>query len=542
MTTPPQSLYTGSRVRAAYAETAGMYRIIPDAVAIPENVRDLLDLVAWASRTRTPLTPRGAGSGIPGNAVGSGVVVDLRERMPRLLDIDPAEQSAVTSANITQTELNHAAAAHGLRLPPDPSSARWATLGGMVACNAAGARTVRHGPVRPWVKGLEIVTADAETGWIGRDTASAPPLAALARFDRDARPAIMAAADEIRRRFPMVRKNTAGYGLDHWLDSGSPVDLVIGSEGTLAIVVGIRWQLAPVAGARTGLRVALRSLDDLEEAVTALVACQPSAVELLDGTFLRLLKMAGESVALQDAEAVLLVEFEREHESAARGAVGDAVRAVTHLAMEIVTAITPEEEQHLWALRHAASPILARLPDDHRSLQVVEDGCVPLPRLGEYVRAVRDAAAAQGIEVVIFGHAGDGHVHVNALPDVTRADWRDRLLRLYQDVSGAVIALGGTPSGEHGDGRLRAPLLQPLYGSPIVDLFRQMKTAFDPVGILNPGVKLDPQHPPLARLKIGPDAALLPDDIAAGLREIERTGGYAQNRLVLAGEDPGVIR
>jgi FAD/FMN-containing dehydrogenase len=541
MTTPPHSLYTGARVRAAYAETAGMYRLIPDAVAVPENVRDLLDLVAWAGRTGTALTPRGAGSGIPGNAVGSGVVVDLRQRMPRVLEIDPAGQSAVTSANITQAELNQAAAAHGLRLPPDPSSARWATLGGMVACNAAGARTVRHGPVRPWVKGLEIVTADAETGWIARGTAT-PPLAALDRFDCDARPAIVAATEEIRRRFPAVRKNTAGYGLDHWLDSGSPVDLVIGSEGTLAIVVGIRWQLAPVAGARTGLRVALRSLDDLEEAVTALVACQPSAVELLDGTFLRLLSLAGESVTLPDAEAVLLVEFEREHEDAARGAVGDAVRAVTHLAMEVVTAITPEEERHLWALRHAASPILARLPDDRRSVQVVEDGCVPLPRLGEYVRAVRDAAGAQGIEVVIFGHAGDGHVHVNALPDVTRADWRERLLRLYQDVSGAVIALGGTPSGEHGDGRLRAPLLQPLYGSLIVDLFHQVKTAFDPVGILNPGVKLDPQHPPLARLKIGPDAARLPDDIAAGLREIERTGGYAQNRLVLAGEDPGVIR
>jgi len=529
-------------VRAAYAETAGMYRIVPDAVAVPENVRDLLELVAWAGITGTPLTPRGAGSGIPGNAVGSGVVVDLRQAMPRILEIDPAAHSAVTSANITQAELNHAAATHGLRLPPDPSSARWATLGGMVACNAAGARTVRHGPVRPWVKGLELVTADAETGWIRRDAAPAEPLAALERFNRDARPAIVASADQIRRRYPAVRKNTAGYGLDHWLDSESPVDLVIGSEGTLAIVIGILWQLAPVAGARTGLRVALRSLDDLEEAVTALVACQPSAVELLDGTFLRLLQLAGESAALPDADAVLLVEFERENQRAARGAVGDAVRAVTHLAMEVATAITPEEEQHLWALRHAASPILARLPDDHRSLQVVEDGCVPLPRLGEYVRAVRDAAAAQGIEVVIFGHAGDGHVHVNALPDVTRADWKDRLLRLYQDVSGAVIALGGTPSGEHGDGRLRAPLLQPLYGSPIVNLFRQVKTAFDPLGILNPGVKLDPQHPPLDRLKIGSDAAPLPEDIVEGLREIERTGGYSRNRLVLAGEVPDVVR
>ncbi|MDH4131038.1 MAG: FAD-binding oxidoreductase [Gemmatimonadota bacterium] len=539
MTALPRSVSADLRVRAAYAETAGIYRIIPRVVAVPEDVQDVVRLLEWARRTGTTVTPRGAGSGIPGNALGTGMVMDLRQRMPRVLEVDAAARTALTSANITHAELNAEAAKQGLRLPPDPSSSQWATLGGMVVCNAAGARTVRHGPVRPWVQALEIVTADGEVGWIRADSAgSSPSLAAVGRFDRDAGPAIQAAADAIRARFPRVRKNTAGYALDHWLASESPVDLVTGSEGTLAIVVSIRWRLAPVAGARTGLRVALRSLDDLEEAVQALVACEPSAVELLDGTFLRLLETTGQGVTLPGADAVLLVEFERPDEAAARHAVNDAVRAVTHLALETVTATTPEEEQRIWSLRHAASPILARLPDSRRSLQVIEDGCVPLPRLGEYVRAVRDAAATEEIEVVIFGHAGDGHVHVNALPDLTRPDWRTRLDRLYREVSGAVIALGGTPSGEHGDGRLRGALLEPLYGAAIVNLFRGVKTAFDPLGILNPGVKLDPAAQPLARLKVGPDADPLPDDIAAGLREIERTGGYARSRLALAGRDP----
>ena len=520
-----------------------MYRIVPQAVAVPENVRDIVELLDWVRLTGTPLTARGAGSGIPGNAVGAGVIMDLRQRMPRLLEVDAPGRTALTSANVTHAELNAEAAKQGLRLPPDPSSSPWATLGGMVACNAAGARSVRHGPVRPWVQALEVVTADGEVGWLDLDSAeSSPPLAALRRFDQGAGPAIRAAAGEIRARFPKVRKNTAGYALDHWLDSRSPVDLVIGSEGTLAIVVSIRWRLAPVAMARTGLRVALRSLDDLGEAVTALVACEPSAVELLDGTFLRLLQATGQGVTLAEADAVLLVEFERQQDQAARSAVNDAARAVGHLSIETVTATTPEEERRIWSLRHAASPILARLPDSRRSLQVIEDGCVPLPRLGEYVRAVRDAALTHGIEVVIFGHAGDGHVHVNALPDLTRPDWKDRLARLYQQVSGAVIGLGGTPSGEHGDGRLRASLLEPLYGGAIMDLFRQVKTAFDPLGILNPGVKLDSSAAPLAGLKVGPDADPLPDDIASGLREIERTGGYALSRLALAGSDSGVIR
>ena len=144
MHTSSPSLCTDTRVRAAYAETAGMYRIVPEAVALPENVRDVVALVEWASRTGAALTPRGAGSGIPGNAVGAGVIVDLRERMPRMLEIDPVQRVALTSAAITHAELSAEAAGHGLRLPPDPSSARWATLGGMVACNAAGARTLRH--------------------------------------------------------------------------------------------------------------------------------------------------------------------------------------------------------------------------------------------------------------------------------------------------------------------------------------------------------------------------------------------------------------
>jgi FAD/FMN-containing dehydrogenase len=541
------ALHTEPRVRAAYSEGAGIYRVLPEAVALPASNDELAALVRWARETGTPLTARGAGSGIPGNAVGSGVLVDLRERMPRRLELHAASATAITSANITQHELNEAARPLGLRLPPDPSSSRWATLGGMVATNAAGARSVRYGPVRPWVTGLEIVTADGEVGWVereGRTTGRRDDgtLAAIQRFEREAAPAIQAATDLVRAGFPKVRKNTAGYALDRWLDSGDDLDLLIGSEGTLAFSTTIRWRLAPIAPARTGLRISLRSLDDLEEAVRALVALEPSAVELLDRTFLELVgpgaAPSDEPPSRRAAEAVLLVEFERETDAAARGVIGDAVRALGDLAADVETALTPEEEQRLWALRHAASPILASLPPDRRSLQVIEDGCVPLPRLGEYVRAIRDAAARQEIGVVIFGHAGDGNVHVNALPEVGRPDWLTRVGELYREVSAAAIRLGGTVSGEHGDGRLRAPLLLAQYGPEVMALMGRVKTAFDEDGILNPGVKLEAGLAPLSALKLGPDAAPIPDDVARALREIERSGGYATSRLAIAGAMP----
>jgi FAD/FMN-containing dehydrogenase len=530
------------RLRAAYAEVAGIYRIVPSGVAVPGHLADLRELVTWAAKAGVPLTARGAGSGIPGGGVGAGVVVDLRERMPRVLGIDPDRRTARTSANITQAELNQAAAEHHLRLPPDPASSGWATLGGMVQTNAAGPRSVRYGPVRPWVLGLELVTADGEVTWLNRSAAPAPSpspaTAALERFHTDAAPAIRASRDHIRARFPATRKNTAGYSLDHWLESSEDVDLLIGAEGTLGLVTEIQWRLAPVPPARVAVRVALRSLDHLEEAVRALLGTDPSAIELLDRTFLDLVKASepgGATEGLPDgAEAILLVEFEREDDRSARGAAGDAVRALGGLALDVLTALTPAEEQRLWALRRAASPILASLPPDRRSLQVIEDGCVPLPRLGEYVRVIRETARALELTVVIFGHAGDAHVHVNLLPELARADWPGRVARLYAEVNAAAISLGGTVSGEHGDGRLRAPLLEALYGPEILDLFRRVKTAFDPCGIFNPGVKLGSDGPALRQLKVGPDAAPIPDDIALALREIERTGGYARSRLEVA--------
>jgi FAD/FMN-containing dehydrogenase len=203
-------------------------------------------------------------------------------------------------------------------------------------------------------------------------------------------------------------------------------------------------------------------------------------------------------------------------------------------AAVVDTALTPEAAARLWELRHAASPILAGLPEDRRSLQVIEDACVPIERMGDYIRIVRRVTSARDIAAVIFGHAGDGHVHVNLLPKVGRAGWEQGVAGVLEEVSDAVLRLGGTPSGEHGDGRLRAGLLQRVYGDEVVGLFRRLKLAFDPLGILAPGVILPSGEPAITRLKVGRQAIPIPDDIAHALREIERKGGYGQCRLELA--------
>jgi FAD/FMN-containing dehydrogenase len=523
---------TDERARAAYAEAAGIYRILPLGVCLPTDRDDIVSLVRWASEHRVPLVPRGAGSAMGGGNVGEGVIVDLT-RLSRRLEVRPGERTAVTSPNVTLTELNVAADPSRLRLPPDPSSGRFATLGGMVSTNAAGARSVRYGSVRRWVTGLELVTASSEVLQLSRG-AGASSAETVRRFEEDVAPAIAAARGLVAARFPKTRKNSSGYALEDWLASRDLLDLVIGAEGTLGFVTRVDWRLDPQPSHRAGLRVELRSLDDLVRVVAGLLACEPSAVELLDRTFLDLIRHTELGEGLAAAEAILLVEIEREDAAALREAVARASDGVRPWAAAVDTALTAASSARLWELRHAASPILAGLPQDRRSMQVIEDACVPLERMGEYIRIVRRVTSARDIAAVIFGHAGDGHVHVNLLPKIGRAGWEQSVAGVLEEVSDAVVRLGGTPSGEHGDGRLRAALVQRVYGEEIVGLFRRLKQAFDPLGILAPGVILPSGEPAIARLKVGRQAQPIPDDIARALREIEQGAHYARCRLELA--------
>jgi FAD/FMN-containing dehydrogenase len=525
---------TDVRARAAFSEGAGIHRIIPSAVARPADTADLQALVRWSLEEKTPLIPRGAGSSMAGAAVGDGVIVDLTA-IAHLLVIDPDRRRATASSAITIAALNAAAAEHGLRMPVEPSSARWATAGGVVATNAAGARTLRLGSIRNWVEALDLVTADGEIdrlarGEQGRSSASR-------RFER-LTGVLRSHAAEIDKAFPRVRKNSSGYALPAWLASGDALDVLVGSEGTLAVTTSVTWRLEPIPRARSAVRVALDDLTQLGRVVEALLALDPSAIELLDRTFLDLVRQHRGDAALSDldpgCEAILLVEFEGDGPAEVAAQAQAAVDLVRPWSQQVSIALTPAEEERIWSLRHAASPILAGLSERRRSVQVIEDGCVPVSRLGRYIEFIRTEASSRGLQVVIFGHAGDGNIHVNLLPDLDRPDWTRQLESLFEAINGAVIELGGVVSGEHGVGRLRAGWMTRQYGATIVDLFRQIKAAFDPAGILNPGVVLPDQVPPIARLKFDPGAVAVPDDIVRALRSIEREGGYARSRLDIA--------
>jgi FAD/FMN-containing dehydrogenase len=528
------------RARAAYSEGAGIYRILPRAVAVPSTTAALRRLVEWARGASMPLVPRGAGSGMPGGNVGEGVVVDLTALDGAPLRVDRAARLAMTGAAATLGDLDELAARDGLRMPVDPSSARWVTTGGAVSTNAAGARSVMHGSVRGWVQAFRMVTSDGEVVALARG--ETPPDCAVVRRFRDAvEPALRAARWRVASTFPKVRKNTCGYALDAYLASGDLLDLVIGAEGTLGIVTDVTWRLEPAPTARAGVRAAIKDVRRLAHCVPAVLELGPSRVEFLDRTFLDFvadeLPKAASGPPLAGADALLMIEFEGDRDLALASSVERAAAILRPESVEVLAAGDDRETEAVWAVRHAASPLLARLGDQRRSLQVIEDGCVPLGRLGDYVLAVRSAAERAGIPIVLFGHAGDGNVHANLLPDTGRPGWADGVRGVAEEVSRVVLELGGTPSGEHGDGRLRAPLAERLYGAEMTQLFHLVKRAFDPDGILNPGVKLGSGFDPLASLKVGASARSLPAEVERGLRWIERNAGYAADRLALA-DDP----
>lgn len=517
MPTAPNVL-TDPVLRAAYSEGAGIYRILPAAVAVPRTPAELVSLLHRERANGRRIVPRGAGSGMPGGNVGADLLIDCT----RLRDValDPDRRIARVGAGVTWKEVNEAAGTVGLRLPPDPSSGAFATSGGMVSTNAAGPRTVRSGSVRRWVESVEIVDAMGHLRTVRRGGGPGPWRPS---------PGVLAAA---AATFPRTRKNSSGYALDEFARSGDELDLVIGSEGTLALVTAVEWRLEPLPQAVAGVALGFGDLDDLGDAVPYLLSLDPSAVELLDHTLLSFVQAPGLPPGLA---CLLLVEFERASPAQARGVVGDAVRGLEGRTRHVQTAVDREGLDALWSVRRLASPALARLPETRRSLQVVEDGCVPVARLGEYIAGVRRAAARQELEITVFGHAGDGHVHVNVLPDLTTDDWRPRLAAMYGEVAELLVTLGGTPSGEHGDGRLRAGILPRIFGAETMGRFAEVKRAYDPGGILNPGVIIPaPDWSPLSHLKVGPDAAPIPPEVATKLRRIERDADWSVPKSSLA--------
>jgi FAD/FMN-containing dehydrogenase len=503
---PPPPGFRGEWLKGLAAADAasrisGPFHTHPFAYASPRDLEDLARIVAYSREEGIPLVPRGAGTGMPGGNLGPGIVVDLASSFSSIHPLR-GRTLRVGAGAVAQT-VDREARNVGLHLPPLPSSARWCSIGGMAANNAAGARSFGHGPMASWVVGLEGLDAE------GRPFRLASPLGpgdeAVREFPQGGPFATLedALAPSLPRGpasdggrlpdWPRVRKNASGYALDRYGASGDPIQLLVGSEGTLALLTGVTLRLAPVP-IRRGLHILPMDTPETVSAA-ALEARKLGAVacEFLGRRFLEIAELERHpdvgSLA-RGSWALLFLEFEGEHHEVEAGLA--AARALGRsLSGEGMGTLDPERAQALWSVRHAASPVIAaRASEGLFSTQFIEDSVVPPEALGRYLRGLEEILAGNRFDAVIFGHAGDGNVHVNPLVDVGSPDWLPRVRETLEAVVELVAELGGTLSGEHGDGRLRAPFLERIWGGAALEMFRSVKEHFDPEGRLNPGVIL----------------------------------------------------
>ena len=484
----------------AYAVDASIYRVPPQAVVLVESEEDIAATVAYAVSRGIPLTPRAAGTNLTGSAIGSGIILDV-SRLNRILEVNREERWARVQPGIVLAELNKQLSLQGLLFGPDPSSGDMCKLGGMVANNSSGPHTLRYGSVKDNVQSLRLCLTSST--WIEArsydlDDPSLERLLTTVPALRDVLMMTQAHTNLIAAKRPTVSKNSCGYnlfGLADGLARGSfdLPKLFVGSEGTLGVVSETRLTLVDKPKATLTALIHFRRLDEIGEAVPQLLTLQPSALEVMDANTLNLIGRGKHGIPA-DAVATLLVELDAdsyEIDLRERAEVMATVCRPYKLAAELTLAFDTERREQLWKARKALYPTLYRFDPKKKPINFVDDVVVPAGRISELIRYLEDFFEGQRVPVAIFGHIGNGNAHIVPLLDVNDSGDFEKMVRAYQDIHTAVLnRFGGSICGEHGDGRVRAAFVKTMFGEELYDLFVQVKKAFDPGNVLNPGIKL----------------------------------------------------
>ena len=504
----------------AYATAACIYKIMPLAVVVPKDTSDVETAVKAAVELGVPIIPRGAGSGLCGQALGRGIVLDFTKYMNQVLGIDAAEKLVRVQPGAVTGQVNEALAPHGLMLGPDPSSEPFCTIGGNLGNNASGSRGIRYGSMKDYVAWLDVVLADGSKVRLEPMAESDPRLAAmemrgdlLSRIATGTRRLVRENAELIRSRRPHTSKNSAGYNLFEVMRDGTfdLTRLVVGSEGTLAVVVQAGLRAVPKPRERASVLLWFRDLQSAGEAVAPILALGPSACEIMERHFLDIVRTDGsvpKEYLPKEADTVLLVEFltdDRQANEASIAAVRRRILDELKLAFGAVDAYDPTEQERLWLVRKRAVQILQRLPGPTRITPFIEDVTVPPKQLVSYINGLREIFSRFGVEAAIYGHAGDSNLHARPLLDLRRAEDVARMKGIADAVSHLTVDLGGTISCEHGDGLTRSGYLELQFGE-LYDVMREVKALWDPRGILNPGkVITDVVGMYTDDLRMGPD-------------------------------------
>ena len=479
---------TGTLARALYSSDASLYRVPPAAVCRPGTVAELIATVDAAREAGLPLTMRGAGTSIAGNAVGPGLVLDCSQ-LDAIAHIDPGGHAAIIEPGVIPARLTAAVARHGLRFGPDPSTSDRCTIGGMIGNNACGPRALGYGRTADNVLGLEVITGTGERlSLAAGHRPDSPALDALEALVRDN-------LGVIRTEFGRFPRQVSGYSLEHLLpEHGFDVArFLVGSEGTLAVVTGARVRLVTDLPYSTLIVIGYRSMAAAADAMPRVLPSRPTAVEGLDSRIVdvvRLRQGAAAVPALPAGEGWLFIELTDADPVLLASRAAELVAAAGGLASEVIT--DKDRASRLWRIR-ADGAGLASIGLGKPAHSGWEDAAVPPEALGAYLRDLDDLLNRHGLHGLPYGHFGEGCVHIRIDFELSSAAGVARYRSFVEDAAVLAAGYGGSMSGEHGDGRARSELLGRMYSSQALALFAAVKHIFDPKNLLNPGVLVDPR-------------------------------------------------
>ena len=469
--------------RALYTTDASNYRLVPAVVVSPRSTEDLVATAEVARLHGIPLTMRGAGTSIAGNAIGTGIVVDTSVHLDRILEIDPEARSARVQPGVIVSALNREAGRHGLRFGPDPSTHMRATIGGVLGNNACGSHALAYGRASDNVLALDVVDG---TGRRFTAAAGLDPVPGL-------RELVQRNLAVLRTEFGTFGRQVSGYSLEHLLpeNGGRLARALVGTEGTVATFLEATVRLVPAAPAPALVVLGYPDMATAADAVPALLPLRPLAIEGLDARLVEVIRRHRGSGSVPDLPAGggwLLVEAGgADADEAMRTAKAIAAAGAT-TAVRIVPA--GAEASALWRIREDGAGLAGRTPQGNQAWPGWEDAAVPPERLGAYLREFETLMASHGVEGLPYGHFGDGCIHVRL--DIPMEESGTAFRRFVQEAAELVVAHGGSLSGEHGDGRARSELLPLMYSPEALALHAEFKSLFDPRGLLNPGVIVDP--------------------------------------------------
>ena len=438
-----ENIHLALEDRMCYSYDGTFRTFLPDYIVRPKSTLEIQAIVKLAAACKIPLYPRGAGTGLSGGSVPvkGGIVMDLT-RLNSILEIDAKNLLAIVEPGVITGDLHKAVEALGLYYPPDPASLKICTMGGNVAEGAGGPRAIKYGVTRDYVMGLEVVTAAGEIIRIGGRTV----------------------------------KNVAGYDLTR---------LFVGSEGTLGVITQIIVKLIPKPEAKKTIMSMFPKLDGAANTVPQIIAkgIIPAALEIMDDLAINCVENHLHMGLPRDSEAVLLIELDGDKEVVEKQAPIIARICQDNGASEVRVARDDAESEELWKARRAVSAAIVQL----NPTKISEDATVPRTQIPEMIRRLKKISVKYNLPMPIYGHAGDGNLHPNILTDRRNSEEMERVEKAVEEIFKTTVELGGTLSGEHGIGLMKAPFMKLQFTPEEIHYFREIKKAFDPHNILNPG-------------------------------------------------------